>query len=64
MDILHPDVNNASLDIGDIVRFATSGNTGNIFKIVNFTLNGDKALIANGRNQTYWVPTQQLKWVR
>lgn len=64
MDILHPDIDNASLDIGDIVRFATSGTTGNIFKIVNFTLNGEKALITNGRNQTYWVPTTILKWVR
>ena len=52
------------LDIGDYVKFIGDGPTGRIFRILVFTLDAQTALIYASPNKKYWVPTNNLKWIR
>jgi hypothetical protein len=60
----YKDYNGWNLDIGSLVQFAGDDRTyGQMFKIVVFTLDAKKALIASG-NKKYWVTLGSLRWVR
>lgn len=60
----YKDYNGMNLDIGSLVQFAMDDRTyGNIYKIVNFTLDAKKALVTNGAAK-YWVTLSTLRWIR
>lgn len=48
---------------GDLVQFAMDNRTyGRVYRIVQFTKDAHKALIASG-SQTYWVTLKTLRWI-
>lgn len=60
----YKDYNGWNLDIGSLVQFAGDDRTyGQMFRIVVFTLDAKKALIASGEKK-YWVSLGSLRWVR
>ena len=52
------------LDIGDLVKFVGDGNTGTVFRIIQFTLDAEKALIYASPTRKYWTPLRNITWVR
>lgn len=55
---------NQPLDIGDYVQFIADGRYGTVFRIIQFTLNTNTALIYATPNKKYWIPTNQLRWIK
>jgi hypothetical protein len=60
----HKDAIGQPIDIGDWVKFINDGPYGTIFRIVQFTHDGSKALIFASTSRKYWTPLERIKWVR
>ena len=64
METPYKDALGQYLDIGDLVKFVGDGQTGTVFRIIQFTLDTQKALIYASPTKKYWVPLNNLKWIR